>query len=70
MSGSVYEIIQDGNWRFRVIDATTRIPMGFGEIGYEVALVTYSKKIADICCAALNANVEKSNAPQQTHGAK
>lgn len=66
MSGSVYEVLQEGNWKFRVIKAASVTPIGFGEVGYEVALVTYSKNIAEICCSALNASVEKPNAPQ--HG--
>lgn len=50
-----YQVTKDGNWKYRVINAQSRIKMGFGEVGQEVMLVTYSKEVADICADALNA---------------
>lgn len=60
--GGRYQVAKEGNWKYRIIDTQSRIKLGFGEVGQEVMLVTYSKVVADICEAALNANVEKITA--------
>lgn len=61
--GGRYKVILEGSWRYKVIDTESRIKLGFGETGQIVMLVTTEGPlIAEICAAALNANVEKITA--------
>lgn len=60
--GERYQVVKDGDWEYNIIDTQSRIKIGSGEAGQEVVLVTYSKVVADICEAALNANIEKITA--------
>jgi len=60
--GGRYQVVKEGSWKYHVIDTQSRIKLGFGEVGQEAMLVTYSKLVADICEAALNANVKKITA--------
>lgn len=60
--GGRYQVAKEGNWKYRIVDTQSRIKLGFGEVGQEVMLVTYSKVVADICEASLNANEEKITA--------
>ena len=64
--GGRYQVILEDSWRYKVIDTESRIKLGFGEVGQIVMLVTTEGPlIAEICAAALNANVEKITAAQQ-----
>jgi hypothetical protein len=60
--GGRYKVAKEGNWKYRIVDTQSRIKLGFGEVGQEVMLVTYSNVVAEICEAALNANVKKITA--------